>query len=85
MLAINVPIPNGASRPPGVVPIAATTIPERATNRRRGWLKTNHHLYESIMSLSPVRAHMQLMQSQNWLPWQRPLDPRSRLPYIFIG
>ena len=27
------------------------------------------------MPLSSVRVHLQLMQSQNWLPWQRPLDP----------
>ena len=28
---------------------------------------------------------MQLMQSQNWLPWQRPLDPRSRLCLHWIA
>ena len=27
----------------------------------------------------PVIVHLQLMQSQNWLPWQRPLDPGSWL------
>jgi len=32
-----------------------------------------------LMLLSYIRVHLQLMQSQNWLPWQRPLDPRSRL------
>ena len=52
---------------------------QRATNRRRGWLKRNHHLYEILMSLSPVRVHLQLMWSQNWLPRQRPLHPRSQL------
>jgi len=36
MLAINVPIPNRTVRPPGAVPIATTTVPERATNRCRG-------------------------------------------------
>ena len=41
--------------------------------------KTNHHLYESIMSLSPVRVHLRLTQSQNWLAWQRPLDPRCNI------
>jgi len=49
------------SRPPGAVPIAATTNPERATNRRRGWLITNHPLYESLMSLFLVRVYLQLM------------------------
>jgi len=37
MLAIKV---TTDSRPPRAVPIAATTNPERATNRRRGWLKS---------------------------------------------
>jgi len=37
MLAINVSIPmQHNSRPPGAVPIAATTNPGKTTNRRRG-------------------------------------------------
>jgi len=30
-------------------------------------------------------VHLQLTQSQNWLPWQRPLDPRSRLCLHWIA
>ena len=37
------------------------------------------------MSLSSVRVHLQLMQSQNWLPWQRPLHARSRLCLHWIA
>ena len=62
----------------------ATTYPERATNRHRGWLKISHPLYESLMSLSPVIVHLQLM-SKNWLPWQRSLDPRSWLCLHWIA
>ena len=63
----------------------ATTYPERATNRHRGWLKISHPLYESLMSLSPVIVHLQLMLSKNWLPWQRSLDPRSWLCLHWIA
>ena len=49
------------------------------------WLITNHPLYESLMSLSSVRVHLQLMQTQNWLPWQHPLHPRSRLCLHWIA
>ena len=37
------------------------------------------------MSLSSVRVHLQLMQSQNWLLWQRSLHPRSRLCLHWIA
>jgi len=51
----------------------------------QGLTENNRHLYESIMSLSPVRFHLQLMWSQNWWPWQRPFDPRSRLCLHWIA
>jgi len=37
------------------------------------------------MSLSSVGVHLQLTQSQNWLLWQRPLDPRSRECFHWIA
>ena len=49
------------------------------------WLIPNHPLHESLMSLSSVRVNLQLMESQNWLPWQRPLDPRSRVCLHWIA
>jgi len=87
MLAINASIPNGtvARLEQFRSPQLPSTNPERATNRHRGWLKTNHPLYESLVSLFSVSVHLQLMQSQNWLPWQRPLDPRSRLCLHWIA
>jgi len=85
MLAINVLIPNGTvARLEQFRSPQLYTNPQRATSRRRGWLKTNHSLYESLMSLSPVRVHLQLMWSQNWLPWQRSMHPRSRLCLHYI-
>ena len=59
--------------------------PVWSSTHRHKWLITNHPLHESLMSLSPVRVHLQLMQSQNWLPWQRPLDPRSRVCLHWIA
>ena len=72
MLAINVSIPN-------------LTVARLEQSHRHKWLITNHPLHESLMSLSSVRVHLQLMQSQNWLPWQRPLDPRSRVCLHWIA
>jgi len=71
MLAVNVSI---NSRPdirlPGAVPIAATTNPER---ERPTILYT-----KSSCRYLPSKF-------QNWLPWQRPLDPRSRLCLHWIA
>ena len=59
--------------------------PVWSSSHRHKWLITNHPLHERLMSLSSARVHLQLMQSQNWLPWQRPLDPRSRLCLHWIA
>jgi len=59
--------------------------PAQSSSHFHKWLITNHPLHESIMSLSSIRVHLQLMQSQNWLPWQRPLDPQSRLCLHWIA
>ena len=37
------------------------------------------------MSLSSVRVHLELMQSQNWLPWQRPLVAGCRQYLHSVG
>jgi len=69
MLAINVPIPN----------LTVARLEQFRT------LKANHPLYEIPMSLSSVRGHLQVVLSQNWLPRQRPLDPRSRIGQLDPG
>ena len=73
MLAINVSIPNVT-----VARLEQFPSPQMTD-------KKNHPLHESLMSLSSVRVNLQLMQSQNWLPWQRPLDPLSRLCLHWIA
>jgi len=44
--------------------------PVWSSSRRHKWLITNQPLHESLVSLSSVRVHLQLTQSQSWLPWQ---------------
>ena len=65
MLAINVSIPNLTVTVARLEQFWSPQLYEleRATNRRRSWLRTNHPLYENLMSLSPVRVHFQLMYS----------------------
>ena len=63
MLAINVSIPNltvarlEQFRPPRV-------RIQTAQPTDTGWLKAHHTLYDSLMPLSPVGIHLQLMQTQ---------------------
>jgi len=49
MLALNVPITNGQLPTWRSSDRHNYTNPEKATNRCRGWLKTSHPLYESLM------------------------------------
>jgi len=83
MLAINVSIPNLTAARLEQFRSPQLRI-QRATNRRGGWLKPNHLLHESLMSLSSVRVHLQLTKI-GCHGWQRPLDHRSRLCLLWIA
>ena len=84
MLAINVSIPHLT-----VARLEQFRSSQRRIQRQRpthvgvDWKRTI--LYTKASSLSSARVHLQMMQSQNWLPWQRPLNPRSRLCLHWIA
>ena len=73
MLAINVSIPNLT-----VACLEQFPSPQMSDNKPSFTRKP-------LVVVLTVTVHLQLMQSQNWLPWQRPLDPRSRLCLHWIA
>jgi len=82
MLAVNVSIPSLT-----VARLQQFRTPQLRIHRKRptdAALNTSHPLYEMPMLLSPVKIQVQLMQSQDWFPWQRPWDPRFRLCLYWI-
>jgi len=75
MLAINASIPNLT-----VARLEQFRSPQMTENKPSFTRKP----HVAIFRQSPF-AGLQLMQSQNWLPWQRPLEPRCRLCLQWIA